>query len=126
MADLISFFDFLQDIEVVINYDFPAGQSGVEDYVHRIGRTARAGAEGKAFTFFAATDAKRASELIGVLKRANQQVPDELLAFDRRGQLGGGGRGWGGRGGGRGGFGGRGGGGRGRGYGGGGGSYKKW
>jgi hypothetical protein len=35
-----------QDIEVVINYDFPAGFQGVEDYVHRIGRTARGTAEG--------------------------------------------------------------------------------
>ena len=108
-------FLFPQDIEVVINYDFPAGQSGVEDYVHRIGRTARAGREGKAFTFFTATDAKRASELIGVLRRANQEVPDELLKYDRGSQRGGGG--WGGRGGrGRGSFGGGfGGGGRGRG-----------
>ena len=37
----------LQDIEVVINYDFPAGFQGVEDYVHRIGRTARGTADGK-------------------------------------------------------------------------------
>jgi hypothetical protein len=38
---------YVQDIEVVINYDFPAGFQGVEDYVHRIGRTARGTAEGK-------------------------------------------------------------------------------
>jgi superfamily II DNA/RNA helicase len=37
----------VQDIEVVINYDFPAGFQGVEDYVHRIGRTARGTADGK-------------------------------------------------------------------------------
>ena len=35
----------VKDIMVVINYDFPAGQNGVEDYVHRIGRTARGTAE---------------------------------------------------------------------------------
>lgn len=35
-------------IELVINFDFP---SQAEDYVHRIGRTGRAGAEGRAITF---------------------------------------------------------------------------
>jgi ATP-dependent RNA helicase DDX5/DBP2 len=95
---------------VVINFDFPAGSNGVEDYVHRIGRTGRGEASGKAYTFFTAGDCKRASQLIGVLKRAEQEVPDELQRFDRGG-FGGGGFGGGGFGGGRGrgGFGGRGG-----------------
>jgi ATP-dependent RNA helicase DDX5/DBP2 len=106
----------VKDIEIVINYDFPAGVSGVEDYVHRIGRTARGGAEGKAYTLFTANDSKRASQLIGVLKRANQEVPEDLQQFDRRFSMGSGFGG--GRGRGRGGFGGRGGGGRGYGYGG--------
>lgn len=38
----------VDDIEVVINYDLPQDE---EYYVHRIGRTARAGRSGKAFTF---------------------------------------------------------------------------
>ena len=37
------------NVVAVINYDFP---NGVEDYVHRIGRTGRAGATGEAYTFF--------------------------------------------------------------------------
>jgi len=117
----------VKDIEVVVNYDFPAGMSGVEDYVHRIGRTARAGATGSAYTFFTAADAKRAGQLIGVLKRANQEVPESLQRFagsgGRYGSGSFGGRGGGGRGGfGRGGGGfGRGGGGGGRRFGGGGG-----
>ncbi len=37
----------IKDIRVVINYDFP---TGVEDYVHRIGRTGRAGANGEALS----------------------------------------------------------------------------
>ena len=121
----------VKDIEVVINYDFPGGTNGVEDYVHRIGRTARGNAEGKAYTFFTVADAKRATQLIGVLKRANQEVPEGLKKYDRGGSGSssggfGGGRGFGGRGGGR-GFGGR-GGGRGFGGGGGGGGYgqRKW
>ncbi|CAN1354132.1 DEAD-box ATP-dependent RNA helicase 5 [Linum perenne] len=37
------------DVEVVINYSFPLT---TEDYVHRIGRTGRAGKKGVAHTFF--------------------------------------------------------------------------
>ena len=33
----------VKDVTDVINYDFPFGKGGVEDYVHRIGRTGRAG-----------------------------------------------------------------------------------
>jgi ATP-dependent RNA helicase RhlE len=40
----------IDDITHVINYDVP---QQAEDYVHRIGRTARAGATGDAFTFMA-------------------------------------------------------------------------
>ena len=38
----------VQDIEVVINYDLP---DQLEDYVHRIGRTGRAGKKGRAISF---------------------------------------------------------------------------
>jgi ATP-dependent RNA helicase DDX5/DBP2 len=120
----------VKDIQVVINYDFPNGQNGVEDYVHRIGRTARGENEGKAFTFFTADDSKRAVQLIGVLKRAGQEIPESLKQYDRRSSGGGnsfgGGRGgFGGRG--RGGYGGRGGGGNRMGFGGGGGrGQRKW
>eukprot|EP01018_Ginkgo_biloba_P009608 Gb_10302 [translate_table: standard] len=65
----------IKDIRVVINYDFP---TGVEDYVHRIGRTGRAGATGLAHTFFSDQDAKYAPDLIKVLEGANQRVPQEL------------------------------------------------
>lgn len=67
---------------MVINYDFP---TGVEDYVHRIGRTGRAGATGLAYTFFGDQDAKYASELIKVLEGANQRVPPEVRELASRG-----------------------------------------
>lgn len=44
----------MRDITHVLNYDYP---NNSEDYVHRIGRTARAGAKGTAITFFT-TDSK--------------------------------------------------------------------
>ncbi|KAF3336237.1 DEAD-box ATP-dependent RNA helicase 46 isoform X2 [Carex littledalei] len=46
----------IKDIRIVINYDFP---TGIEDYVHRIGRTGRAGATGIAYTFFSDQDWNR-------------------------------------------------------------------
>lgn len=73
----------VKDVEVVINFDFPGAANGVEDYVHRIGRTGRAGAIGRSFTFFTAENSKNANQLIGVLERAGQQVPDELLKLDK-------------------------------------------
>ena len=101
----------VKDVEVVINYDMPAGTNAVEDYVHRIGRTGRAGAKGRAFTFFTPGDRKSAGKLVEVLTKAEQEIPDALRAMCPRPRAYGGGRG---------GYG-RGGGGRGRGYMGGGG-----
>ena len=63
---------FVQDIEVVVNYDFPVGTGGLENYVHRIGRTARGNATGEAYTFFTSGDASRAKELIDLLTRSQQ------------------------------------------------------
>ena len=105
----------VKDITTVVNYDMP---NNMEDYVHRIGRTARAGAHGTAYSFFTSENAKSARELIKLLREAGQEVPAELERFS----YGGGGGSSGGRGryGGGGGYGGRGGGYRG-GYGGGGG-----
>eukprot|EP00850_Spirogloea_muscicola_P011673 SM000073S21449 [mRNA] locus=s73:384536:389136:- [translate_table: standard] len=105
----------IKDIRAVINYDFP---TGVEDYVHRIGRTGRAGATGLAYTFFGQQDGKYARELIKVLEGANQNVPPELRVMATQGGFGRVMNRWGGGGGGGGSFGG--GGGFGGGYGGGG------
>ncbi|KAK9113717.1 hypothetical protein Syun_020514 [Stephania yunnanensis] len=72
----------IKDIRVVINYDFP---TGIEDYVHRIGRTGRAGATGLAHTFFSEQDAKFAGDLIKVLEGANQRVPPQIRDLASRG-----------------------------------------
>ncbi|KAL1548251.1 RNA helicase [Salvia divinorum] len=72
----------IRDIRVVINYDFP---TGVEDYVHRIGRTGRAGATGISFTFFSEQDWKHAPDLVKVLEGANQAVPPEIRDIALRG-----------------------------------------
>ncbi|KAI9810387.1 MAG: RNA-dependent ATPase [Pycnora praestabilis] len=65
-------------VKLVINVTFPLT---VEDYVHRIGRTGRAGKEGLAVTFFTEHDKAQSGALINVMKAANQPVPDDLLKF---------------------------------------------
>ncbi|KAJ6113732.1 ATP-dependent RNA helicase dbp3 [Penicillium sp. IBT 18751x] len=65
-------------VMLVINVTFPLT---VEDYVHRIGRTGRAGATGHAITFFTEQDKALSGGLINVLKAAKQNVPEDLLKF---------------------------------------------
>ncbi|OQE89513.1 hypothetical protein PENNAL_c0014G00607 [Penicillium nalgiovense] len=94
----------VRDITHVLNYDYP---NNSEDYVHRIGRTARAGAKGTAITFFTTDNSKQARDLITILTEAKQQIDPRLAEMVRYGGGGGGGGRWGGRGrgGGRGGWG---------------------
>ena len=47
-TDILSRGIDIEDIDLVINYDVP---NDGEDYIHRIGRTARAASEGTAYTF---------------------------------------------------------------------------
>merc|ERR1711967_208364 len=65
----------VKDIKYVINYDFPGS---IEDYIHRVGRTGRAGATGSSYTFFTSDKFKHAKDLVKVLNEANQPVPAEL------------------------------------------------
>jgi len=65
----------VKDIRCVVNYDFP---HTLEDYVHRIGRTGRAGAMGLAYSFFTPDNYKFANELVNLLKDSNQKVPQRL------------------------------------------------
>ncbi|MBQ8099620.1 MAG: DEAD/DEAH box helicase [Bacteroidaceae bacterium] len=62
----------IDDIETVINYDVP---HDVEDYVHRIGRTARANRKGTAITFVNEKDAQ-------YFKRIKQKVGKKIVLQD--------------------------------------------
>lgn len=105
----------IPNVTHVINFDCP---TNIDDYIHRIGRTGRAGKTGTAISFINMQQSDIARDLLQVLEEAKQNIPEELhkLATMRGGRGGGGGRG------GRGGYRGRGGGGGG-GYRGGGGGY---
>ena len=66
----------VDDIKFVINFDYP---NCSEDYIHRIGRTARATKTGTAYTFFSPNNSKNAKDLVGVLREAKQQINPKLL-----------------------------------------------
>jgi len=74
----------VKDIKTVINFDFPGS---CEDYVHRIGRTGRAGARGTAYSFFTQDNARQGRDLIRLLEQNNQCVPEPLrsMAYSARG-----------------------------------------
>ncbi|KAH7400565.1 Phosphomethylpyrimidine kinase-domain-containing protein [Phaeosphaeria sp. MPI-PUGE-AT-0046c] len=96
----------VRNITHVFNYDYP---NNSEDYVHRIGRTGRAGANGTAITLFTTENSKQARDLVQILTESKQQIDPRLHEMARYGGGGGGGGRWGGgrgRGGGRGGRGG--------------------
>ena len=65
----------IPNVTHVINYDLP---TDIDDYVHRIGRTGRAGNVGLATSFFNDNNRNLAGGLIELLKEAKQQVPDWL------------------------------------------------
>lgn len=68
----------IPNVKLVINVTFPLT---AEDYVHRIGRTGRAGKDGLAITFFTEHEKPLAGGLVNVLKGAGQEVPEDLLKF---------------------------------------------
>jgi len=96
----------IDDVVHVINYDMP---KTIDSYVHRIGRTGRAGNTGFATSYFNDSDKGLVKDLVKILSESKQIVPDFLIAlqneptYKNRGWGGGYGRGRGGYG--RGGYG---------------------
>jgi ATP-dependent RNA helicase DDX3X len=91
----------IPNVTHVVNYDLP---TDIDDYVHRIGRTGRAGNTGIATAFFNRGNRGVVRELMELLKEANQEIPAFLETVARESSFGGGRggrpRGGGGRGGG--------------------------
>lgn len=81
----------IPEIRMVVNFDFP---NDISNYIHRIGRTGRAGKKGTAISFFVgAKNGRMARELIEVLQRTDQNIPPELHALAATSSSGRGGRG---------------------------------
>ncbi|MBC6491054.1 hypothetical protein BC349_08430 [Flavihumibacter stibioxidans] len=62
----------IDTIDVVVNYDVP---NDGEDYVHRIGRTARAEKDGKAFTLVSDKEIGRFSRIESLIGKEVEKVP---------------------------------------------------
>merc|ERR1719331_1426096 len=67
----------VKEVKAVVNYDFP---SNIEYYIHRIGRTGRAGAKGIAHTFMdgGGKDGKYARALVDIMQKAGQKLTRDL------------------------------------------------
>ncbi|WP_456096525.1 DEAD/DEAH box helicase [Phocaeicola coprophilus] len=62
----------IDDIRLVINYDVPHDS---EDYVHRIGRTARANNDGCAITFVSETEQNKFKQIENFLEKEIYKIP---------------------------------------------------
>merc|ERR1719401_2364680 len=70
----------IKGVTLVVNYDAP---SNTEDYVHRIGRTGRAGQKGYAVSLIVERDAHALRGIIEVMKRTNQEITPEIEQMAR-------------------------------------------
>ncbi|MHC0037057.1 DEAD/DEAH box helicase [Pseudoneobacillus sp. C159] len=70
----------VEGVTHVFNYDIP---EDVESYIHRIGRTGRAGGEGLAITLYAPKDKE---ELLKIEKELNMTIPKKNLGNEKKQQ----------------------------------------
>ena len=66
----------VKQLILVVNFDCP---NHYEDYVHRCGRTGRAGNKGNAYTFITPEQQRYAGDIIKALELSGASVPPELL-----------------------------------------------
>ncbi|KAK6193652.1 hypothetical protein LQW54_012235 [Pestalotiopsis sp. IQ-011] len=72
----------VRNVKYVINYDLPSYEhGGITEYTHRIGRTARAGLKGKAFSFYTERDEPLAELLTKTLLETKQEIPEFLQQY---------------------------------------------
>lgn len=70
----------VKDLVLVVNYDVPNHH---EDYVHRVGRTGRAGNKGTAITFISDDEDKFAPDLVKALKDSKVPIPQVCDLFEQ-------------------------------------------
>lgn len=73
----------IAELPAVINYDLPYSP---EDYVHRIGRTGRAGASGMALSLMVESDARLLAAIEGLIKRKLDPIPLDVPRAPREGR----------------------------------------
>ena len=73
----------VKNVTHVINYDLPSGDDGTESYVHRIGRTGRAGSKGRAISLYL-EGRPQVGAALAILRDAAQPVPDFIAEAEER------------------------------------------
>lgn len=72
----------IKNVMHVINYDLPSSAHGnIDEYVHRIGRTARIGHEGLATSFYNSDNDDLAESLVKILIESEQPIPEFLQNY---------------------------------------------
>ncbi|KAL9130039.1 MAG: hypothetical protein Q9217_001684 [Psora testacea] len=72
----------IKNVMHVINYDLPSSDhGGINEYVHRIGRTARIGNVGMATSFYNDKNQDIAADIVKILVEMDQEVPDFLEPY---------------------------------------------
>ncbi|KAI1125782.1 P-loop containing nucleoside triphosphate hydrolase protein [Nemania abortiva] len=72
----------VRNVMHVINYDLPSmDHGGLQEYVHRIGRTGRIGHRGLATSFYTERDEPMAKQLTMILMETGQTIPDFLEPY---------------------------------------------
>lgn len=79
-TDLIARGIDFKNVKLVVNYDLPLSSAA---YIHRIGRTGRAGTTGKAITFFTEADIPYIRSIANVVKLSGFDVPDWMLSIKK-------------------------------------------
>lgn len=70
----------IKSIILVVNYVCP---NHMEDYIHRVGRTGRAGCKGTAITFITPDECQFSTELINAMIQSGQEPDQELLDLEK-------------------------------------------
>ncbi|KAI8384309.1 uncharacterized protein BYT42DRAFT_562076 [Radiomyces spectabilis] len=65
----------VKQLKLVVNYECP---NHMEDYVHRVGRTGRAGNKGTAYTFITPDQDRYAMDICKALRLSGQEIPPDL------------------------------------------------
>lgn len=65
----------VKQLKLVVNYDAP---NHLEDYVHRAGRTGRAGNKGTAVTFITEEQDRYSLDIAKAMRQSGQEVPDDV------------------------------------------------
>lgn len=71
----------IPNVSLVVQYDLP---SNIDDYVHRIGRTGRAGKQGTAIAFFNDKNRNIVDDLIPLLQETKQVILPEIQALAKK------------------------------------------